>query len=204
MATVNNSQNTPAQQPAKDAPVTADATKVPSPAAQRPEEMDRFALAVRAREAARAKEAAERTGTAKREREPDLGGLVLKLSVVGTIPGHQMYWANDEKGEIEELIYQGFDFVEPGEVRRAANLVGDSDLSNRISRYVGTRDDGSPLRAYLLKCPDELWNERQAAKQYQASAWDEQIRNGRMKPTDKTQYIPKGVSNHLETRMGEV
>lgn len=156
---------------------------------------DRFTIAKRARTAYLAQR-----DSAPREREPDLGGQKLRLSVTGEIPGHTMYWANDEDGKIEELLFEGFDFVEPGEVRRASDLVADMDLTNRVSRYVGRREDGSPLRAYLLKCPQDIWNARQEAGQRQANDWDEQIRSGKMKADAREgQYQPKGTESFLKT-----
>ena len=158
---------------------------------------DRFTAAKLARAAA-VKRDAERKD-APRERLPDLGGTRLKLSVIGTIPGHEMYWENDENGKIEQLLFEGFDFVAPGEVQRASDLVSDMDVSNRISRYVGRQEDGSPLRAYLMKCPKDIWEARQKASQAQASEWDDQIRNGRMKPQDNRQYTPQGYESSLAT-----
>ena len=160
---------------------------------------DRFTRAKQSRDAAIAKRDADRQkGGAVREREPDLGGQRLKLSVIGEIPGHHMYWENDEDGKIEQLLFDGFDFVSPDEVRRGSDLVADMDLTNRISRYVGRHQDGSPLRAYLMKCQDEIWAERQANSQRQVNDWDEQIRNGRMKAQDG-QYVPKGYESKLQT-----
>lgn len=158
---------------------------------------DRFAAAQAVRKAnIEARKAAK---PMERERVPDLGGMRLKLSVQGEIPGHHLYWENDEHGRIEQLLYDGFEFVAPGEVGRSSDVVSDLDLSNRVSRYVGRRDDGSPLRAYLMKCPNELWEERQAAGLAQASTWDQEIRHGRMKPQDGSQYVPQGYLSKLET-----
>lgn len=138
-------------------------------------------------------------GTATRSRNEDLGGLQLKLSVRGEIEGHHLYWANDDAGEIEQLLYEGFDFVAPEEIGRAAELVADMDVGHRVSRYVGRLPDGSPMRAYLLKCPNELWEARASRGQRQAEEWDNQIRNGRMKPQKGDgQYVPSGVSSHLD------
>jgi hypothetical protein len=159
---------------------------------------DRFTRAKQSREAAIARDAERQKNGAVRERTPDLGGPQLKLSVIGEVPGHHMYWENDEDGKIEQLLYEGFDFVSPDEVRRGSDLVADMDLTNRISRYVGRHQDGSPLRAYLMKCPDEIWEQRQTRSQRQVNDWDEQIRNGRMKPQEG-QYLPKGVTSKLET-----
>lgn len=160
---------------------------------------DRFEQALAARQ-----ERTARTATrseAPRSRAEDLGGLRLKLAVDGEIPGHHLYWENDENGRIEQLLYEGFDFVTPGEVRRASDLVADMDTANRISRYVGTRADGGPLRAYLLKCPEAIWQRRQDASLQQANRWDAEIRQGRMKPQSSSEYVPAGYSSRLETNV---
>ena len=159
---------------------------------------DRFTRAKQQREAAIQRDADRQKSGAVRERAPDLGGPQLKLSVIGEVPGHHMYWENDEDGKIEQLLYEGFDFVSQDEVQRGSDLVADMDLTNRISRYVGRHQDGSPLRAYLMKCPNELWEQRQARTQRTVNDWDEQIRNGRMKPQEG-QYTPKGYTNKFET-----
>lgn len=158
---------------------------------------DRFLQAKRAREAALAARAGQREEM-PRERVPDLGGQRLKLSVQGEIPGHHLYWENDEDGRIEQLLFDGFDFVQPGEVNRASDLVADMDLANRISRYVGRREDGSPLRAYLMKCPQDIWDARQANGLDLANERDRHIRNERMKPQEH-QYVPKGYESSLKT-----
>lgn len=177
-------------------------TPVAASTEQPAQPLDRFAAAKAARVANLERIARqERRGGAERERAPDMGGLRLKLSVIGEIPGHHLYWENDENGKIEELLYQGFDFVSPGEVQRASDLVADIDVSQRISRYVGRQEDGSPMRAYLLKCPEAIWQARQQAGADQANAWDAVIRNGRMLPTESSQYIPKGVNSSLQTNV---
>lgn len=137
-----------------------------------------------------------------RERESNLGGMGLKLDVNGRIDGFHMYWANDEDGAIETLLYAGFDFVDPDEVRMRSVIVQDSDLGNRISRYVGKKADGSPLRAYLLKCPDDIWAERENARYRQADAWDSDIRSG-SQHTGDGRYKPKGVQTNLNTQFKE-
>lgn len=179
---------------------TANQTPTPESTSARLEASadDRFTRAKQQRDTAIKRDAERQKEGAVRERATDLGGPQLKLSVIGSVPGHHMYWENDEDGKIEQLLYEGFDFVSPDEVRRGSDLVADMDLTNRISRYVGRQQDGSPLRAYLMKCSEELWEQRQANGQRRVNEWDEQIRNGRMKPQEG-QYTPKGVSSKLET-----
>lgn len=136
---------------------------------------------------------------APRTRPANFGGPRLKLSVIGEIPGYHLYWENDDEGAIEQLLYEGFEFVKPAEVHMTSHIVADADLADRVSRFVGKKADGSPMRAYLLKCSDEIWKEREAARYAQADAWDESIRHGMIEP-DQGRYMPKGVQIDLNTQ----
>lgn len=156
----------------------------------------RFTRATRG--AAASRKESERKG-ATRERKADMGGMRLKLSVKGRVDGYHLYWENDDDGAIETLLYAGFEFVTPKEVEMQAAIVQDSDLGNRVSRYVGKKSDGSPLRAYLLKCPDEVWADRENDRYRQADAWDSAIKAGQIQQTDG-RYKPKGLNIDLDTQ----
>lgn len=149
---------------------------------------DRFGQVLK-RRAQLVEETASRIGTT-RERIPDLGGRRLKLSVRGEIPGHTMYWANDDQGAIEELLMEGFEFVSRGEIELSSHVIADLDVTDRVSRYVGTAQDGSPMRAYLLKATDELWARFQKGAQAQAQEWEDSVRKKRDRLGDG-QYIPQ-------------
>ena len=135
---------------------------------------------------------------AQRERPKNFGGPRLKLAVIGEIPGFHLYWENDNEGAIEQLLYEGFDFVKPDEVHMASHIVSDADVAARVSRYVGAKSDGSPMRAYLMKCSDETWAERQSYRYAQADDWDNSIRQAQIEP-DSGRYLPKGASISLQT-----
>lgn len=141
---------------------------------------------------------------APRERTKKFGGPRMKLAVAGHIPGHHLYWENDDEGAIEQLLYEGFAFARPDEVNMQSAtasrnaIVGDSDITDRVSRYVGTKADGSPLRAYLLKCPDEIWAERESDRYEAADERDAAIRAGQVQNPDGM-YRPKGVETVVDT-----
>jgi hypothetical protein len=144
---------------------------------------------------------------AARERAGNFGGLQLKLAVNGSVEGHHLIWVNDDEGSLETHLYQGFSFVDPEEVGMASlGIVADSDLSNRLSRYVGKRADGSPMRAYLLKCPDDIWEIREKTRHEQADNWEADILRGHKVP-GMGRYTPKGTSTsinpHYEQRIGD-
>lgn len=134
---------------------------------------------------------------AQRERPAIPGGMRLKLAVAGEIPGYHLYWENDDDGAIEQLLYEGFEFAEPSEVRMQSAIVQDADLGNRVSRYVGKKADGTPMRAYLLKCPDDIWAEREAQRHVQADAWESDIQT---KVREDGRYQPKGTSASVDTK----
>lgn len=116
---------------------------------------------------------------APRARPVTFGGPRLKLAVNASIPGYHMIWENDtDDGNIEQLLVEGFEFVTKSEVTLTQGIVADEDLSSRVSRYVGSKEDGSPLRAYLLKIPEEVWQERESYRYNEADLRDDNIRRG--------------------------
>jgi hypothetical protein len=141
-----------------------------------------------ARRQGRALREQRKEGTAERERENDLGGFSLQLHVDGEIPGYKLYWENDENGLIEQRLQMGFDFVTQDELyAKVAKVVPDEEITSVISRFVkGTRNDGQALRAYLLKCPDELWAEIEHRRHAAADAWDRDIRRQAEDPDPKS------------------
>lgn len=140
--------------------------------------------------------------TATRERESDLGGLRLQMSVQGTIPGHHLYWANDEDGYVESLLMDGFDFVTQDELYQGKPLVvPDLDISSCVSKFVkGTRSDGQALRAYLMKIPEEQWKNREDRRHAAADKRDREIHR---KATDPNRadgfYKPDSVNTTIDT-----
>jgi len=62
----------------------------------------------------------------------------------------------------------------------ASDLSGNSDMGSRVSVVVGKNEDGSPLRAYLMKIRNEWFVEDQAVAQERVDAVDQQIKRGRL------------------------
>ncbi len=141
----------------------------------------------------------DRSAAPRSRRQSHLGGARLKLAVHGEIPGYKMYWCNDDGNELAELLSEGFEFVKPEEVSVNRGVVQDSDVDSRVSKYVGTKQNGDPMRAFLLKCTQDIWDELQAISQDQANEWDSAIRAGVVGDVDN-RYNPKG----FETRIGRV
>jgi hypothetical protein len=137
---------------------------------------------------------------ASRERTAGFGGPRLKLSVPYTLPGFHLFFENDDdNGAIEQLLYEGFSFVTQKEVgfsRQSTAIVADDDVTDRVSRFVGKKTDGTPMRAYLLKCPEKVWAEREANRYELADNWEDSIRREQRDPS-AGRYTPKGVTSEL-------
>ena len=83
--------------------------------------------------------------------------------------GYHLHWLNDDGNRIPQAKAGGYSFVEQGETLvNTQDLAGETvgvgtDLGTRVSVWVGKKEDGSPLRAYLMKIPNELYQEDQDA-----------------------------------------
>lgn len=140
---------------------------------------------------------------AERQRPDQFGGVRLQMSVNGDIPGYHLYWENDENGAIEQLLGEGFDFVTQDELntRKPSAIVEDVDISSVVSRFVkGQKVDGSPLRAYLMKCTDEVWRDREQQRYDQADAWDSDIRQKAENPRDGLRKLGSGYETNVDTK----
>lgn len=136
--------------------------------------------------------------TAPREREALFGGPQLKLRVRGEVEGHHLFWENDQNGAVEDRLAEGFTFVTPDEVDAVRHtVVVDGDLANRVSRVVGS-DGGTPIRAYLLKIPEDMWQERQRAFQRLADEREGEIRTGAIQQGGG-HYVPKSHRSEIDT-----
>lgn len=79
-----------------------------------------------------------------------------KLGVKLSVPGYHLYWCNDIDNQMMEAQAGGYEFV-------TAKEIGEIRDDSQVRRLVGTKKDGSPLYAYLLKIRDE-WHEEDKAQ----------------------------------------
>ncbi len=92
-----------------------------------------------------------------RRRRASVGGHALKLGAKGR-EGYSRRWFNDDNNRLAEAQELGYDFVTDESIQS-------TDSGSRVSRLVGTKKNGEPLRAYLLETPDELYAEGVAEKE---------------------------------------
>lgn len=129
------------------------------------------------------------------------------------IPGYHLHWINDWHPQTPDRLNQamqaGYIFVTQEETVTNGLLGGGTtvDLSNRVSRIVGTRPDGEAITAYLMKCQTEYHLDNQKPVWDRADSVDRAIRGGKFKENAgdgryKPQNSPIKLSDEL--RKGEI
>ena len=106
---------------------------------------------------------ATRDGVGRRNRVP-LGGTRLKLTA--DIPrGYVGRWINDEDNRIYFASQEaGWQFMKDGKPVGQESEDLNDNLGSYTSQIVGTKEDGSPLRAYLMVIKKEWYEEDQREK----------------------------------------
>jgi hypothetical protein len=93
---------------------------------------------------------------------------------------------------LEDAEAGGYRFVERiSNVGTPDVIPGNTDTGSRTSKIVGVKDDGSPLRAYLMEIDRETYEADQAAKADRIKEVEDTIRSGNIdgKASDG-RYIP--------------
>jgi hypothetical protein len=103
--------------------------------------------------------------TTGRRRRGKVGGHALKLSAP-TREGFVRRWVNDDNMRIAQADDLAYDFVTDASAQS-------SDVGSRISRQVGTKANGEPLRAYLMETPVSEYQAGLAEKEAVSSQIDD-------------------------------
>lgn len=106
----------------------------------------------------------------KRRRRASVGGHALKLDAPAR-PGYVRRWMNDNGNRIAEAGELAYDFVTDPSIQT-------TDAGSRISRLVGTKANGEPLRSYLMETPEEEYQAGQDEKEERNRQIDEAIMAG--------------------------
>ena len=135
----------------------------------------------------------------RKERIP-LGRMRRKLAIPdGLIPKNKIArWINDHPGRLQAALEGGYQFMDDplAKVGEGSENQRDS-LDMKISRIVGTRDDGSPLKAYLMVINKSLYDADRKEKDKHLDEIDAAIKGGNVEGQvgQDGRYIPStGIS----------
>lgn len=138
---------------------------------------------------------------ATRERY-SFGNAQAKLPVGRTDPNFHYHWANDTPGRVELFTAAGYTFVEKNEVTLTPSVTPrSSDLGDKVSAVVGRNEDGTPLRAYLMKKRRDWFLEDQSKGQERPDMIERMIRSGKVSSDadDGSFYVPKNTPIKMGT-----
>ena len=105
-----------------------------------------------------------------RRRRASVGGHAMKLRAPQR-EGYVRRWVNDDGNRIADATELAYDFV------LDTSIEGTGDGS-RVSRLVGTKANGEPLRAYLMETPVEEYRAGLAEKEALNRQIDDAITRG--------------------------
>ena len=133
---------------------------------------------------------ADRSGRTKRV---PLGAPRFKLKINEENPNEVYRWMNDADNRLEDAIEGGYRFIERGVSVGVPDVIpGNTDPGARMSKVVGTKADGSPLRAYAMQIDRGLYEADQAEKEAAIAKGEELIRAGNPDGAPQGRYIPDG------------
>jgi hypothetical protein len=118
--------------------------------------------------------------------------------------GYYCHWLNDYPNRINEAQANGYEFVSPEETddyqdgHGVGTYTADS-TSTKVSRIVGTNDQGDPLLAYLMKIRQEWKAENDAFHQRRPDAIDQEIRSGTLGGGVENAYQPAGGTRYTRS-----
>ena len=143
---------------------------------------------------------------AARSRVP-FSGFVKKLDVV--IPDdsplktdYYLRWFNDTPGRVAAAQRAGYDFVDKSEVSFNDGVVAiNNDVGEKVSALAGSKENGQPLLAFLMKLPIAFRQEDMEAHERQLMEIEGTIKRGQVGANPRemtahgedTRYEPKGA-----------
>jgi hypothetical protein len=139
-----------------------------------------------------------------RKKRGGTGKLRRKLSYPER-EGYHRHWINDQKRKVQDCLDRGYMFVEKEEGKHpgdpdVTNEMGQS-LDSRVSTLVGTKEDGTPLRAFLMEIPQEWYDEDRKEMYEQIDAVEKAIEQGEDqygRPGKDGRYIPRSGGTKIQ------
>ena len=130
-----------------------------------------------------------------RTKRVPLGALRSKLTLPDGVYDKQKFvgrWVVDRPGRLQAAQDGGYKFVEDPtmQVEVGEGQNGRDRMSTAICRTVGTHEDGSPMKAFLMKIRKDWYEKDQREKQKEVDKVDEAISRGEIaRQTDDGRYI---------------
>lgn len=113
--------------------------------------------------------------------------------------GYHVHWINDEYGAVQQAQAADYEFVHPSEARSVGSAElheGNTDLGEKVSKIV--TKGNPPVRAYLMKIKQELYDEDRKATEALNQQVDKALVEGHSGGANiENQYTPEGGGVNL-------
>lgn len=108
---------------------------------------------------------------------------VFGVDVKDILPGFVLRWINDERDRVPRSEFMGWTFVLRTEVALSEKVFPpNKDMGDKIAVYVGANEGGQPMRAFLMKIPQEGYDQIMRRKHAQDDMIEDAIRRGAVGP----------------------
>lgn len=108
---------------------------------------------------------------------------------------------DDDQGRIQRAIAGGYEFVKDPLKLGTGTQDGNTDLGSAISRVVGTKPDGKPMRGYVMRIRKDLHESDQAMKQRPLDEFERTIRKGLPPPSGQDQEHQYTTGTSVKTAL---
>lgn len=105
-------------------------------------------------------------------------GVPRRQLNVNARDGYVGRWFNDVDDRLQRARAAGYELRDDPNLKAGdTNVVDNTGLGSALSKNVGTKKDGTPMTAYYMELPKELYDADQKAKQEQIQLTEDAIRN---------------------------
>lgn len=140
----------------------------------------------------------------KRRKRIPIGVPRRKMSWDNQDPNYEYRWVKGSHNRLKEFEDGGYEYV-----HGSASDAGDSDVINetggnlgsKVSKFVGTNEDGTPRKDFLMRVKKEWYIEDQVEKRKYIDELESQIMKGvdsQGSPGVGGRYIPKSGGTQIE------
>ena len=132
---------------------------------------------------------------AKRKERGTVSGSQMRLQVPEDLktPGYTYRWVNDTDMRVDGMLQRDWEFAESELAGKSEQDVG---LGTRVERTVNERSTRGPQSGFLMRKPQEIYEEDQAVKEVKRKAREREMERGKHGGAEAlsgpTMYVPPG------------
>lgn len=105
---------------------------------------------------------------------------IAKTAILNPDPNFHYHWFNEDSTNFAFAEAACYTHVKKGEVSLRPGVTPlNTDLGDKVSMVVGRNENGTPVRAFLMKQPIEIWRANQQEDHERRRAESQEMQQGR-------------------------